>query len=65
MDVVFDTADGDRKASHIIDDATDILENLFQVFRVDGDTSTLHVEDDMDVEFGVGVCHSVLFLRRD
>ena len=59
--MVGDAANGDRISTYIIDDSSDIRKDLLEVFLADGYTRTLDMEDDVDVEFCVGVCHSLLF----
>ena len=57
--MVRDAANSDRVSAYIMDDATDIAEDLAEVFLSEGDARTLYVEHDVDVEFGVGVCHDI------
>lgn len=59
--MVGDTANGDRITAYILYDTTDVCEDLWQVLFSYTDARTLHVEDDVDVQFCVCVCHSVVF----
>ena len=61
MDVVFYAANGNRIAVNVSYDTTYIGEDLRQVFFLYADASTFYVEHDVDVQFGVGVCHGVYF----
>ena len=61
MDVVGDTTDSDGITAYVLYDTTDVREDLRQVLFSYTDARTLHMENDVDVQFGVGVCHSVTF----
>ena len=62
MDMVGNAANGNGVSTNILYYASDIGENLPKVFLADGYTCILNVEDDVDVKFGVGVSHSLLFV---
>lgn len=59
MDVVFYAANGNRIAINISYDTSYISEDLRQVFFLYADASAFYMEHDVDIEFCVGVCHSV------
>lgn len=61
MDMIVDTAHGDRVSTYIFDDTADKREDLRKVVLPYADGCTLHVEDDVDVQFSVCVCHSLVF----
>ena len=62
VDVVLYAANGNRVSPYVINNASDIGENLRQVFFPYTDARAFHMEDDVDVEFCVSVCHICLFL---
>ena len=59
--MVGDTANGDRITTYVLYDTTDVCEDLWQVLFSYTDARTFHVEDDVDVQFCVCVCHNAVF----
>lgn len=58
--MVGDTAYGDRVSTYIMYYASDVRKDLSEILFADGYAGAFDVEDDVDVEFCVGVSHSVL-----
>lgn len=57
MDVVGDSAYCQRTATYIIDYATDILEDFGEIFYAHGYPRAFHMEDDVQIELCICVCH--------
>ena len=51
MDMITNAADGDGDAVHVADEATDVGEDVAEVFITHLHAVALDVEDDMDVVF--------------